>query len=73
MISLKIGAKEFYVSYFYGITVYKNTNEVNAVRLFDKTKFILDKDTSYHIKDNIFDEANWIPLLQWEKEKNDKN
>lgn len=65
--------KKFFKEKKNGITVYKNTNEVNADRLLNKTQFTLDKNTSYHIKVNIYDEKNWIPLLKWKKEKSDEN
>lgn len=52
-----------------GITVYPigGNEEWNAEKMIGKTQFTLDKTKAYHVHDNIFDEANWIPLLDWEK------
>lgn len=32
------------------------------------SKFTIDKENGFHINNNIFDENNWIPLKEWEKE-----
>ena len=42
--------------------------ETNVEYMADKTKFTLDKNEAYHVKENIFDENNWIPLKDLEKE-----
>ena len=42
--------------------------ETNVEYMADKTKFTLDKNEAYHVKENIFDEHNWIPLKDLEKE-----
>lgn len=51
-----------------GITTYPSVQtEWNAIQILNHTQFTLDKTQAYHVSDNIFDEANWIPLLDWEK------
>lgn len=52
-----------------GITIYPvgGNEEWNAEKMIGKTQFTLDKTKAFHVYDNIFDEANWIPLLDWEK------
>lgn len=54
-----------------GITVYTvgGNEEWNAEKMIGKTQFTLDKTHAYHVQNNIFDEKNWIPLLDWEKEQ----
>lgn len=51
-----------------GITVYPvgGNEEWNAEKMIGKTQFTLDKTKAYQVHDNIFDEANWIPLLDYE-------
>ena len=36
-------------------------------KLFSETQFPLNKKEAYHVSGNIYDEKNWIPLLEWEK------
>lgn len=53
-----------------GITVYPinlKPKEWNVENMLNKTQFTLDKTKAYHVKDNIYDKKNWIPLLEWEK------
>lgn len=51
-----------------GITIYPSVyQEWNSIQIYNHTQFTLDKTKAYHVSDNIFDEANWIPLLEWEK------
>lgn len=51
-----------------GITVYPiHSDEINALAMKKKTEFTLTKDIAYHVSDDIYDESNWIPLLEWEE------
>lgn len=55
-----------------GITVYPIKDlEWNAEKMADKFQFTLDKAKAFHVHTDIFDEENWIPLLEWEK-RNEK-
>lgn len=60
--------KKFTVEKEGGITVYPSYKlEWNAEKMIHKTKFTLDRPNAFHVKENIFDEKNWIPLEEWEK------
>lgn len=57
-----------------GVILYPLSNgEHHADQLLKRTKFTLDKNRAWHVKDNIFKTENWIPLLDWEKETEGEN
>lgn len=41
--------------------------EWNAPKITSYTEFTLDKTQGWHIKDNIFDQSNWIHISEWEE------
>lgn len=53
-----------------GVNVFPTINlEWNvSEKLKDKTQFTLDESNAYHVQKNIFDESNWIPLLDWKSQ-----
>lgn len=53
-----------------GVNVFPTANlEWNApMKLKDKTQFTLDESNAYHVQKNIFNESNWIPLLDWKNQ-----
>lgn len=57
-----------------GITLYPTLEADFALEaLLNRTQFTLDKSQAYHVSENIFEEKNWIPLLEWEKNLKNKN
>ncbi len=41
--------------------------EWNAAQIADHTQFKLDKTQGWHIKDDLFDQSNWIRIPEWEE------
>ena len=39
----------------------------NAANLQEATQFQLTENLNWHVSDNIFDQKNWIPLIEWKK------
>lgn len=37
--------------------------------IVEHSQFEIIKDEAWHVSDNIFEEKNWIPLKEWEKQK----
>ena len=63
--------KPFEVQKENGINVYPcEGTEWNPEQMVDKTQFTLDKTKAFHVSNDIFQEKNWIPLLQWEAQQN---
>lgn len=63
--------KSFEVQKENGINVYPcEGTEWNPEQMVDKTQFTLDKTKAFHVSNDIFQEKNWIPLLQWEAQQN---
>ena len=54
-----------------GVNVYPIVDEVewNAPKITTYTKFTLDDSISWHVRNDIFDTSNWIPLNQWKIEE----
>ena len=52
----------------YGINIYP-TLHIIPEALFNDYEFDLDKSKAWHVLDNIYDEKNWFPLLDWENGK----
>ncbi len=52
-----------------GVNVYPIVDEVewNATKIADHTQFKLDKTQGWHIKDDLFDQSNWIRIPEWEE------
>ncbi len=52
-----------------GINAYPVLNDIewNAPKITSYTEFTLDKSQGWHIKDNIFDQSNWIHISEWEE------
>lgn len=56
-----------------GVTVYPLSNgEHHADHLIKKNQFTLDKNRAWHVSNNMLEEKNWIPLLQWEQPREEK-
>ena len=51
-----------------GINVY-HCKDWNAEHFKEATEFELEKDRAWHVSNNIYEEKNWIPLLEWEERK----
>ncbi len=50
-----------------GVNIY-GVIEYKPDRCFNLTEFPLDKENAaWHVSENIYNESNWIPLLEWEK------
>lgn len=47
-----------------GVTVYE-CMEFNAENLRNDKVFKLDESKAYHVKTNIYEKENWIPLSEW--------
>lgn len=51
-----------------GVNIYW-TADWNAANFYDAKQFVLPEELSYHVSDNIFDQKNWIPLVDWKKSR----
>ena len=49
----------------HGVNIY-HTIDWNAEHFRNEKELELDKNRAFHVSGNIFDEKNWIPLLEWE-------
>ena len=60
--------KENGINVFQCYEVNEQLKEWQVQYMIDKTQFTLDKKSGWHVSDSIFDEKNWIPILEYNSE-----